>query len=121
MKHPTNQTQRQKRKARTKVGLKGTKNRPRLVVFRSNKYIYAQLVDDSVGNTISGVSEKDIKNAGNKEKISKTEKAKLVGKTIADFGLKKNIKEVIFDRSGYKYHGRVKALADGAREGGLKF
>ena len=108
--------QRERRKARFKSA--GTEKRPRLTIFRSNKYIYAQLVDDSKGKTLTGVGEKDLKI---NEKISKIEKAKMVGQKIAEVALNKKIKEIVFDRSGYKYHGRVKALAEGAREKGLKF
>ena len=87
---------------------------PRLTVFRSNKYIYAQLIDDNQMKTIVAAS--DLKKSG-----GKIEKAKEVGKNLAILAIKKNIKKVVFDRSGYKYHGRVKAVAEGAREGGLSF
>ena len=92
---------------------------PRLSVFRSNKEIYAQLIDDVSGNTIvsSSSAEKEI----SKTKGNKTETASLVGKKLAEKAVSKGIKQVSFDRSGYLYHGRVKSLADGAREGGLKF
>ena len=106
-------------KNRIRKIISGTNSNPRLSVFRSNKEIYAQLIDDSNGNTIvaSSSSDKKIANA----KASKTELASLVGKNIAEKAIKKGIKQVCFDRSGYLYHGRVKSLADGAREGGLKF
>jgi|SRR3990172_1015941 len=100
----------------------GTSERPRLAVFRSSKNIYAQLVDDINEKTLTGVStlspdlNKDIKKAGNK-----IEAAKLVGKAIADKAKTLKIETVVFDRGGYLYHGRVKALADGARENGLTF
>ena len=106
-------------KNRIRKIISGTNSNPRLSVFRSNKEIYAQLIDDSNGNTIvaSSSSDKKIANA----KASKTELASLVGKNIAEKAIKKGINQVCFDRSGYLYHGRVKSLADGAREGGLKF
>ena len=97
----------------------GSQERPRLSVFRSNKEIYAQVIDDVSGNTIvsSSSAEKEI----SKTKGNKTETASLVGKKLAEKAVSKGIKQVSFDRSGYLYHGRVKSLADGAREGGLKF
>tara|TARA_B100000427_G_scaffold10754_2_gene9074 strand:+ start:421 stop:777 length:357 start_codon:yes stop_codon:yes gene_type:complete len=106
-------------KNRIRKIISGTNSNPRLSVFRSNKEIYAQLIDDSNGNTIvaSSSSDKKIANA----KASKTELASLVGKNIAEKAIKKGINQVCFDRSGYLYHGRVKSLADGARQGGLKF
>jgi len=96
----------------------GTTGKPRLSVFRSNKEIYAQLVDDNTGTTIAAVSsrDKDIEAAG-----AKTEVAKLVGKSIAEKAMKAGVETVAFDRNGFLYHGRVKALADAAREAGLKF
>ena len=99
--------------------ISGTKDQPRLSVFRSNKEIYAQLVDDVNGNTIisSSSTEKEI----SKLKVNKIEMAMEVGKKLAEKAISKGIKQVSFDRSGYLYHGRVKSLADGAREGGLKF
>ena len=106
-------------KNRIRKIVSGTETHPRLSVFRSNKEIYAQLIDDVSGNTIvsSSSAEKEIsKNKGNK-----TETASLVGKKLAEKAVSKGIKQVSFDRSGYLYHGRVKSLADGAREGGLKF
>ncbi len=104
------------RRVRGKV--KGTAERPRLNVFRSTKNIYAQLIDDIQGVTLAAASSLDKEfsgNGGNKDA------AKQVGKLIAERALKKDIKEVVFDRGGYIYHGRVKELAEGAREGGLKF
>ncbi len=97
----------------------GTGARPRLAVFRSNKEIYAQLIDDVTGKTISAASsrDKDISAA----KGTKSELAKLVGKSIAEKALKAGVETIAFDRGGYLYHGRVKSLAEGAREAGLKF
>lgn len=96
----------------------GTAEQPRLSVFRSNKEIYAQLVNDNTGTTIVAVSsrDKDIKAAG-----SKSDVAKMVGKSIAEKAIKSGVENVSFDRNGFLYHGRVKALADAAREAGLKF
>ncbi|MCZ6594962.1 MAG: 50S ribosomal protein L18 [Bacteroidetes bacterium] len=97
----------------------GTVDRPRLAVFRSNKEIYAQLIDDVNGKTITAASsrDKDI----DASKVNKTEAAKLVGKAIAEKATKAGVESITFDRGGYLYHGRVKSLAEGAREGGLKF
>jgi large subunit ribosomal protein L18 len=102
------------KKIRTRVT--GTAVRPRLAVFRSNRYMYAQLIDDVQGVTL--VSASDISLA---DKVSKIERAKVVGKTLAEKGKKANITTVVFDRGGFSYRGRVQALADGAREGGLSF
>jgi len=106
-------------KNRIRKIISGTKTSPRLSVFRSNKEIYVQLIDDSNGSTIAASSSSD-KNFA-KSKANKTEIASLVGKDIAEKAIKKGIDKVSFDRAGYLYHGRVKSLADGAREGGLKF
>ncbi len=113
-------TERRKRiKNRIRKVVSGNEARPRLCVFRSNKEIYAQVVDDVKGETICSASsrDKDIKKAkGNKSEI-----AALVGKSIAEKAIKAGIETIAFDRGGYLYHGRVKSLADGAREAGLKF
>jgi large subunit ribosomal protein L18 len=106
-----------KRRIRKKIA--GTGERPRLTVFRSNKQFYAQLVDDLQGKTFVYVSSKD-KSIGDK-KINKTEQAQLVGKLAAEKSKEAGVTEVVFDRNGYLYHGRVKAFADAARQGGLKF
>ncbi|HPF96133.1 MAG: 50S ribosomal protein L18 [Flavobacteriaceae bacterium] len=97
----------------------GTEARPRLSVFRSNKEIYAQVVDDVTGKTIAAASSRD-KNISS-AKGTKTEIAALVGKAVAEKALKAGVDTISFDRGGYLYHGRVKSLADGAREAGLKF
>ncbi|WP_228852326.1 50S ribosomal protein L18 [Aegicerativicinus sediminis] len=97
----------------------GTDARPRLSVFRSNKEIYAQIVDDVNGKTITAASSRDKEVSS--EKGTKSEIATQVGKLIAEKALKAGIETVSFDRGGYQYHGRVKSLAEGAREGGLKF
>ncbi|MEK6616158.1 MAG: 50S ribosomal protein L18 [Bacteroidota bacterium] len=106
-----------KKRIRSKVN--GNSARPRLSVFRSNNEIYAQLIDDASGKTIMSVS--SIGKNSVKVKGSKTEKAKSVGVALAKKAVEKGIKDVVFDRNGFLYHGRVKAVADGAREAGLKF
>lgn len=106
-------------KMRVRKVVQGTPERPRMSVFRSNKDIYVQLIDDLNNKTLVGVSSKT---KGVAElKVTKTEKSVLVGKLIAERALELNIQSVVFDRNGYLYHGRVKALADAARQGGLKF
>ncbi|MFH1610820.1 MAG: 50S ribosomal protein L18 [Patescibacteria group bacterium] len=107
----------QRRKDRTRVKFSGTSKRPRLSVFRSLKNINLQLIDDSASKTLVSVDQRELK----LEKKNKTEIAFEVGKKMAEKALEKKITECVFDRSGYKYHGRVKAVAEGAREGGLKF
>jgi len=115
----TKKDRRERIRLRIRKTIKGTAERPRLAVFRSNKEIYAQLIDDVNGKTITAASsrDKDIDAA----KANKTEAAKLVGKAIAEKATKAGVEAVSFDRGGYLYHGRVKSLAEGAREGGLKF
>jgi large subunit ribosomal protein L18 len=108
-------TQRQLRHLRVRKKVSGTADRPRLVVFRSDKHIYAQLVDDDAGRTIATVSTLKVGSG------KKSEKASEVGKQVAEIAKDRGITRVVFDRGGYKYHGRVKAVADGAREGGLEF
>tara|TARA_Y200000002_G_scaffold342316_1_gene314106 strand:- start:35 stop:388 length:354 start_codon:yes stop_codon:yes gene_type:complete len=105
-------------KKRIRKNISGTSIRPRLSVFRSNKQIYAQVIDDVKGVTIASASS-NVKDST--QKVNKTDQAKLIGKVIAENASKAGIKEVVFDRNGYLYHGRVKALADSARENGLKF
>ncbi len=113
---------RERRKKRVRSKIKGTKERPRLSVFRSNKHIYCQLIDDLEGRTLLSASSLELKNSKVDKKFTrKVAIAFEVGKLIAKKALKKGIKKVVFDRGCYKYHGRVKALAEGAREGGLKF
>ena len=115
---PNTAAQRAKRHARVRGKISGTAERPRLCVFRSENNIYAQIIDDVAGNTLVSASsvEKGFEgNGGN------CDAAKKIGAVIAERALQKGIEEVVFDRGGYIYHGRVKALAEGAREGGLKF
>lgn len=111
----TKQERRNKIKTRIRGKVSGTAERPRMTVFRSNKQIYVQLVDDSEGKTLASASSKGI------EEGTKIEVAAKVGQAIAEKALAAGITEVVFDRNGYLFHGRVKSLADAARNGGLKF
>lgn len=114
---PSKKTTRRRRiryKIRKKIS--GTAQRPRLSVFRSNKDIYAQLIDDIAGHTLAASSSRQLEGSGNN-----AEAAKQVGKALAEKASAAGISQVVFDRSGYLYHGRVAALAEGAREGGLQF
>ncbi|MDZ5713711.1 50S ribosomal protein L18 [Jeotgalibacillus haloalkalitolerans] len=108
---------RKKRHARVRTTITGTESRPRLNVYRSNKHIYVQLIDDANGVTLAAASTKELglENGGNVEAAQK------VGEAIAKRATEKGMKSVVFDRGGYLYHGRVKALADAARENGLEF
>ena len=115
---PNTAAQRRKRHARVRGKISGTPERPRLCVFRSESNIYAQIIDDTVGNTLVSASTVEKGFEGNGGNV---EAAKTVGAEIARRAIAKGIEEVVFDRGGYIYHGRVKALAEGAREGGLKF
>ena len=115
---PDTRAQRQRRHARVRGKISGTPERPRLCVFRSENHIYAQIIDDVAGNTLCAASsvEKSFEGKG-----SNIEAAKKIGNIIAERALAKGVEEVVFDRGGYIFHGRVAALAEGAREGGLKF
>jgi len=132
------QQKRYRRHKRVRAKIFGTANRPRLCVFRSAKHIYAQLIDDERGRTLAAASDRELKGKRQKakgkitrQKLKTKEKETVrrekvalayeVGKLIAKRALEKGIEKVVFDRGGYKYHGKVKALAEGAREGGLKF
>src|SRR5437763_16550904 len=117
MAHVSHAITRRRRQDRIRAKIKGTTERPRLVVFRSGKHLYAQLIDDSKGVTLAAAStlEEGIK-AGDT-----VEGAKKVGSAVATKAKAKKVESVVFDRGGYQYHGRVKALADAAREAGLKF
>ncbi|MBI5455155.1 MAG: 50S ribosomal protein L18 [Deltaproteobacteria bacterium] len=106
------------RKARVRKKVLGTAERPRLNVYRSNKHIYAQVIDDAAGRTIVAAS---TRTDGVPESAKKAEAAKKVGELIGKLAKEKGVEKVVFDRSGYIYHGRIKALADGAREAGLEF
>ncbi|MCF6514781.1 50S ribosomal protein L18 [Lactobacillus sp. S2-2] len=113
---PDKNKTRQIRHSRVRRNISGTAECPRLNVYRSNKNIYAQVIDDVAGVTLASASTLDVETNG-----SKTEQAVKVGSLVAERANKKNIKNVVFDRGGYLYHGRVKALADAARENGLEF
>ena len=110
-----------RRHGRVRRHVVGTPERPRLNVFRSLRHIYAQVIDDSEGHTMVSASSIDPEVVAQLEGLSKTEQARVVGKAVAERALSQGIKQGVFDRGGYKYHGRVKALADAAREGGLEF
>jgi large subunit ribosomal protein L18 len=114
---------RKRRQARVRKHLSGASERPRLNVFRSLNHIYAQVIDDSKGATLVSASSQDasIRETEVADGKGKTERASLVGKLVAERALEAGITQVVFDRGGYKYHGRVKALADASREAGLKF
>lgn len=113
---------RRRRKLRVRKKIFGTSQRPRLTVYRSLKHIYCQIINDEIGHTLVACStqDKEVRSLL-KEGMKKTEQAKIVGMVLAEKALKLGIEKVAFDRNGYLYHGRVKALADGAREKGLKF
>ncbi|MFN8299446.1 MAG: 50S ribosomal protein L18 [Chitinophagales bacterium] len=112
------EARRQKIRSRIRGKIQGTAERPRLAIFRSNKEMYAQLIDDNSGTTLVAAStrDKDFARTG-----TKTEQSKAVGTAIAKKAVEKGLSSVVFDRGGFLYHGRVKALAEGAREGGLQF
>ena len=118
IKRPDTKAQRLKRHKRVRAKISGTPARPRLNVFRSLNHIYAQIIDDANGNTLVAASsvERDFGATG-----GNCEAAKKVGQLVAERAIAKGIEEVVFDRGGYVYHGRVQSLAEGAREGGLKF
>jgi large subunit ribosomal protein L18 len=112
---------RRRRHNRVRRDLSGTAVRPRLSVFRSLRHIYAQIIDDEIGHTLVSASTSDFEMREQIEGLNKTDQAQLVGKVLAERALAKGVNQVVFDRSGYKYHGRIKALAEGSREAGLKF
>lgn len=114
-----NVIRRQKLRWRIRTQVKGTAQKPRLSVFRSNRDIYVQLIDDANGQTLAAACSRSKDIVG--ESVPKIEQSVLVGKAIAQKALELGLTQVVFDRGGYLYHGRVKAVADGAREGGLKF
>ncbi len=111
------QAMRRRRHNRVRRKVEGNAERPRLTVFRSNRGIYAQVIDDIEGRTLVAASSLELKESG----LSKREQAEKVGELIAGKAKEKNIDKVVFDRGSYLYHGRVKALAEGAREGGIQF
>lgn len=121
MAHTSRSVARKRRHTRVRYKVQGTAERPRLNVYRSLEHIYAQLIDDVAGHTLVALStvSRDLRN--DLDSLSKIEQAKAVGKTIAERAREQGIEQVVFDRGGYPYHGRVKALAEGSREGGLVF
>jgi len=121
LKKESRNVRRQKRHLRIRKNLHGTPERPRLNVYRSLNHIYAQIIDDKAGRTLVSASTLDKELKGKLESTGNKEAARAVGKLVAEKALAKGITEVVFDRGGYIYHGRVKELAEGAREGGLKF
>jgi large subunit ribosomal protein L18 len=112
---------RRRRHTRVRKRVQGTATRPRLCVFRSLSHIYAQVIDDESGRTLVAASDLEQEARAGADGTRKTGRAALVGRLVGQRALKKGIKEIVFDRGGYKYHGRVKALAEAARETGLKF
>ena len=110
---------RRKRHDRIRLRLEGTESRPRLAVFRSNIHIYAQVIDDGTGKTLAAASTVEKELRGSKQ--TKTEEAAVVGRLIAERAKTAGVERVVFDRAGFRYHGRIKSLADAAREAGLDF
>ncbi|HLV53548.1 MAG TPA: 50S ribosomal protein L18 [Cryomorphaceae bacterium] len=114
----TKRDRRERIKKSIRKNISGTAEKPRLTVFRSNVHIYAQVIDDTTGRTLAQAGSTKIKEA---QGVPRIQQAEIIGKELAKKALEAGIEEVVFDRNGYLYHGRVKSLADGAREGGLKF
>ena len=114
------QQARRRRKTRVRKRIRGTAERPRLNVFRSSIHKYAQIIDDTSGRTLASASDRDASVVA-QQAITKVDRASLVGKSIAERAQANGIETIVFDRAGYQYHGRVKALADAAREAGLEF
>ncbi|HHH82599.1 MAG TPA: 50S ribosomal protein L18 [Chloroflexi bacterium] len=121
MARATRNEMRAKRHLRVRKKVHGTPERPRLNVYRSLNEIYAQVIDDDDGRTVAAASTLDADVRSKRKGLSKTEQARLVGELIAKRAAEKGIKQVVFDRGGYRYHGRVRALAEAAREAGLEF
>jgi large subunit ribosomal protein L18 len=115
----TRGTARQKRHERIRLSLSGTSERPRLAVFRSLNHIYAQVIDDGSGKTLAAASTVEKELRGSKQ--TKTEEAKVVGRLVAERARTAGVERVVFDRAGFRYHGRIKSLAEAAREAGLDF
>ncbi len=112
----------ERRKQRTRYTIKRlSKGKPRLSIFRSGKHVYAQIIDDAAGRTLAAASSVDKELRGTLKTGADKDAAAAVGRAVAERAVKAGVSQVVFDRGGYRYHGRVKALADGAREGGLKF
>jgi large subunit ribosomal protein L18 len=110
-----------RRHRRVRKTVSGTSERPRLNVFRSLRHIYAQIINDEIGHTLVSASSSEVEVRKQVEGLNKTDQARVVGQVLAERALAKGVSQVIFDRGGYKYHGRVRALAEGSREGGLEF
>jgi len=121
MSYKKNVNERKKRHQRIRVKIQGSVSRPRLNVFRSSRHIYAQLIDDESSNTLVAVNTVQASIAAEVKGKSGREQADIVGKKLAELAKSKNVETVVFDRGGFAYRGRIKALADGARSGGLKF
>ncbi|WP_425445969.1 50S ribosomal protein L18 [Dethiothermospora halolimnae] len=121
LKKVSKNVKRKKRHLRLRNKIQGTPDRPRLNVYRSSKHIYAQVIDDLKGHTIASASTLDKELDGKVETTGNKEAAKMVGELIAKRAVEKGVEKVIFDRGGYVYHGRIKELAEAAREAGLKF
>jgi large subunit ribosomal protein L18 len=121
MKRQETTIRRERRHRRVRAKVAGTSERPRLNVFRSNRHIFAQLIDDSKGNTLAAASTLDADVRAKAAELKKRDEAKAVGKLLAQRAIEKGLKQVVFDRGGYQYHGRIRSLAEGAREGGLEF
>ena len=115
------QQARLKRQKRIRKKIRGTLQRPRLSVFRSARHTYAQIIDDSQGRTLTAASTRDIQLKDESKSENKVAAAKMVGKLIGERALDKGIKQVVFDRNGFLYHGRIKSVSEGAREAGLVF
>jgi large subunit ribosomal protein L18 len=115
------QQARRRRHLRVRKRVVGSPERPRLNVFRSSKHIYVQVIDDAAGHTLASASTVDVELRDQVKGKTKSEQAKLVGRLVAERALESGVRQVVFDRGGYVYHGRVKALADAAREAGLDF
>lgn len=119
IKKPSRSANRVKKHKRLRYKIVGTTEKPRLCMFKSNNHVYAQVIDDTKGHTLAAASTKDA--SLNIEQTNNVEAAKAVGEAVAKRAIEKGVSEVVFDRSGYLFHGKVKALADAAREAGLKF
>ncbi len=117
---PSNKEKRIKRHKRIRAKIKGTASCPRLLVFRSNRHLHCQVIDDEKGETLVAASDLEFKK-NNKKQIPESKIAFELGQLIAKKAKEKGIMKIVFDRNGYQYHGKVKALAEGAREGGLQF
>jgi large subunit ribosomal protein L18 len=117
----TTRLARKRRHLRVRARVTGTESKPRLCLFRSLNHIYAQIIDDAKGHTLTSASTLDTEIKGEADGKAKTARAELVGSLVAKRAIEQGIKQVVFDRGGYKYHGRVKALAEAARQAGLEF